>query len=742
MTDTPDRSLLAAWSDLMTRPVPRHETRPGSTLAITLSSSARAIEDGDFPFEAFSDVAELESWRKEINRPLSHIHKWWAQRLGSVFRAIMLGTLAPRGSDVPQMFYSATRVPGAIVFDPFMGSGTTLTEASKIGARVIGSDINAVAYFLVRNALAAHDRTKVLRTFQAIQRDVAPTLQRFYEARLPDGRTTPVLYYFWVTTVPCPSCDAHVDLFSSYVFAQHAYAKRYPKAHAVCPRCGSINDVRFDAKAATCTSCSDRFDPSAGPARGQKATCPSCNTVFGIARTIRRVNVPPSSRLYAKLVLNPDGEKQYLPITADDLMLYTQAEAELRRRKDAYPVVAIEPGHNTNQALASNYRYWHQFFNARQLLCLSILAERIGQIEETAIRDLFICLFSGALEFNNMFASYKGEGTGAVRHMFSHHILKPERTPLEANLWGTPRSSGSFSTMFELRIARALAYASNPFELRVSKAHGKKYGEKVFGLSDSIGFEFAESYEVFETGKQAYISCRDSSNTDIADASVDAVVTDPPFFDNVHYSELADFFYVWQRHILGAEGIWESPTTRSNNEVQHDEVEAFTERLGAVLAECYRVLRTNGLLVFTYHHSRTEGWRSLLQALMNARFGVVAVHPMKSEMSVAIPKQQAKEPIDLDVVIVCRKVETLVRHEWNGDLLGLISAAAANQVLRLRNVGRRLSRNDVRIIVMSQLLRHLSVSVSVDTALTSLDLHREKAEGVISEILSRAGSSA
>ena len=48
-----------------------------------------------------------------------------------------------------------------------------------------------------------------------------------------------------------------------------------------------------------------------------------------------------------------------------------------------------------------------------------------------------------------MFASYKGEGTGAVRHMFAHHILKPERVPLEANLWGTPKSSGSFSTMFE-----------------------------------------------------------------------------------------------------------------------------------------------------------------------------------------------------------------------------------------------------------------------------------------------------
>lgn len=74
------------------------------------------------------------------------------------------------------------------------------------------------------------------------------------------------------------------------------------------------------------------------------------------------------------------------------------------------------------------YRYWHEMFNDRQLLCLSVLAEQIRQIEDANVRDVFACLFSGCLEFNNLFASYKGDGTGAVRHMFSHHILKPERT--------------------------------------------------------------------------------------------------------------------------------------------------------------------------------------------------------------------------------------------------------------------------------------------------------------------------
>ncbi|MCY4234953.1 MAG: DNA methyltransferase [Cyanobacteria bacterium MAG CAR2_bin_4] len=116
-----------------------------------------ALEDDDFPFEFISNIAEVESWRKEINRPIYHIHKWWAQRLGTVFRAISLGALMPSGADVLSAFYRPVRVKDLIVFDPFMGSGTTIGEVTKLGARAIGRDINPVAHFLVRNALALHD---------------------------------------------------------------------------------------------------------------------------------------------------------------------------------------------------------------------------------------------------------------------------------------------------------------------------------------------------------------------------------------------------------------------------------------------------------------------------------------------------------------------------------------------------------------------------------------------------------
>ena len=460
----------------------------------------RAIEDEGFPFEALGHVAELESWRKEINRPLSHIHKWWAQRLGTVFRAIVLGTFAPAGSNIIDLFYARARLPEAVVFDPFMGSGTTVIEALKLGARAIGRDINPVAFFQVRNALAKHDRTTVLATFEAIERDVAPRLRRFYQTDLGDGRTAEVLYYFWVKTVPCPSCTAPVDLFGSYIFAKNAYPDKVPEAQALCPHCGEINLTRHDARHLACCGCRKVFDPQKGPAKGQKALCPCCIHEFSIAKTVRASGRVPKHRLYAKLVLMSDGGKAYLRATPTDEARYSEAEAELTARPLAFPVVAISPGENTNQALGYNYRHWHEMFNARQLLALSILGERIGRIEDPAMRDLFMCLMSGALEFNNMFASYKGEGTGAVRHMFYHHILKPERVPLEANLWGTSKSSGSFSTLFESRVLRALAYAENPFELRVIKKKGKAAGEKIFGLSESIGHTVAADRAAFDKG--------------------------------------------------------------------------------------------------------------------------------------------------------------------------------------------------------------------------------------------------
>ena len=699
----------------------------------------RAIEYEDFPFEHLSRIAERESWRKEIYRPIYHVHKWWAQRLGSVFRGILIGALTPKGTDVLDLFYSPARFPDKVVFDPFMGSGTTLGETLKLGGRAIGRDINPVSYLQVRTALTLSDSKELERTYKEIETDVADTICSYYTSRGPDGSLCQVLYYFWVMQATCPACSTLVDLFSSYIFARHTYAKLNPTVQVVCPKCGSLNTRHYLVGQTDCSDCRHSFDATSGPVRGRSAECPACLHQFIIGHTISHTGSPPSYRMYAKLVLTPDGTKEYLPINDYDHASYAKAVADLGVSAYPIPQGTIEPGYNTNQVLNYGFQSWKQMFNARQLLAISMLAGRIKDIENPSLRYVFTCLFSGVLEFNNMFASYKGEGTGAVRHMFYHHILKPERTPLEANIWGTPKSSGAFSTLFRSRLMRAHQYARQPFELSLMSDGVRKQSVKVDSINEPLlGITNTESYEQFRENARLYVSCGDSAATDLPDESIDLVVTDPPFFDNVHYSQLADFFFEWQRLILDDVPSHRMITTRSPSEVQNSDAEAFTERLTLVLREMSRVLKDDGLLIFTYHHSRWEGWRSILNAVASAGFRINVCHPVKAEMSVATPKHQAKDPINFDIIMVCRKnpSEPFASDDMKGMTLSLALGRAEAQVDRLRAADWTLSRNDIGVVVMSQ----VAAEISRQPRTQNIEQVFEETKGPVSQAIDRLHS--
>ena len=669
----------------------------------------RAIDDG-FPIEAISEIAEAESWRKEVYRPIYHMHKWWAQRLGSVFRAAIIGAALPKDASVMEYFYRPTRLEGLTVFDPFMGSGTTIGEAHKLGCTAIGRDINPVAYRAVKVALGQIDRQRLAQHFDQLSRSVAPKLQRLYRSVDRRGNPCDVLYYFWVKVLDCPNCQCPVELFPRFVFTRHADKTKDVPLHCFCPECSHVFAMDADQESVTCTKCRHRFDPHKGWVKHTTAVCKSCTHEFPLAATARAGGRPPDHRLYAKLVLKDNGAKEYMAITDEDRAAYDRARRQLESSGLPVPRVPISDGRNTRQILNYGYRFWHEFFNDRQLLALGTLAQGITELPAGPERDALALLFSGALEFNNMFASYKGEGTGAVRHMFSHHILKPERMPIEANLWGTPQSSGAFSTLYRTRLLRAIDYREAPFEVAVEKNGRRPQGKKVFNLSRPIGTKVVSAYPKrgLPPGT-VYLSCGNSASTDLPDGCVDLVVTDPPFFDNVHYSELADFFYVWQRGLFSGRAKGNGITTRHVDEVQDTDAAAFSEKLKAVFVECHRVLRDDGRLVFSYHHSREDGWMAIAQAVAGAGFSLIQSQPVKSEMSVAAPKSQAKEPIDLDVLLVCVKRSRDERPAITGQAaMAAARSATYERVSRFNKTGRRLSRNDVRVILLSQLLVGLS----------------------------------
>ena len=443
----------------------------------------RLIESDSFPFEFVSELAEMESWRKEVYRPIYHIHKWWAKRLGSVFRAVLLGSAVPETENLAEAFYRQHDFSGVTVFDPFMGSGTTVGEAHKLGFTAFGRDINPVACESVRVALGPMDRDSILAAFAQLAAGVGERIRGLYRTADEAGHTCDALYFFWVKVVPCPACSAGVDLFPSYIFARNAYPDRKPEVRVYCPACAGIFSANVNDTRARCPHCRHDFDLHSGPATGASATCQKCQHSFPIAKTVKALGHPPSHRMFAKLVLTSSEDKIYLPITRADEAAYRRCSDELAASRLALPTLRLADGYNTKQVINYAYSSWREFFNDRQLLGLGWLHEAILGLPDEAARGALLNVFSGVLEFNNMFASYKGEGTGAIRHMFAHHILKPERVPIEGNVWGTSRSSGSFSTLFKSRLLRAIEYRMAPFEIASGNGNGGGSGKRVFGSS-------------------------------------------------------------------------------------------------------------------------------------------------------------------------------------------------------------------------------------------------------------------
>ena len=420
----------------------------------------------------------------------------------------------------------------------------------------------------------------------------------------------------------------------------------------------------------------------------------------------------------AQLVLTGDSRKEYLAASESDLSAYDECSRrladEVRQGRIRLPDLQLAHGHNTRQAMRYNFRSWVDFFNDRQLLALGWLHEAIRHVGDEAARRALTMLFSGALEFNNLFASYKGEGTGAVRHMFSHHILKPERMPIEANVWGTPKSSGGFSNLFRSRLLRVIDYRKAPTEVNGIKAAARVCSEPFTGRIEPewpVGGSYAP--------RALYLSQGDSARSGLSEKSIDLIVTDPPFFDNVHYSELADFFFAWQR--LDPNTVQPLDSTRNPAEVQDTGADRFAMKLRAVFRECHRVLKDEGLLVFTYHHSRDEGWHALADAILGAGFLVQNSHPVKAEMSVATPKSQAKEPIQLDIIIVCRKRDATASATPK-PIEAAIEAGLA-KLKRLSDEGFTLSRNDRKVVVYGQILTAITDPSDLSEALSSAERH-------------------
>ena len=657
-----------------------------------------ALEES-FPSVMLSEVGTAESWRKEVHRPATSTHKWWAKRLGSVFRGIMCAASEGATADVERAYSSPLRLDGCVVLDPFAGSGVIGVEAAKLGAKAVCFDINPVATLVQRQALNEWDVTRLTNLYRQVEENCRAEIDRVHKTE--DGRT--VLYYFWVAQASCPQCAVDVPLFDETVFSRNAYPKRVPRAQLVCPICLEIQEGRYDFTEAVCSR-GHKFTQQGPVSRGHM-TCINGH----VSRILDALGGSrPRLRMYAKMVVSSSGTKSYEGITAWDEALYEECERLLAELPpdSVLPQGELSEGNNTAQAMNWGFKEWRHFFNARQLYSLSILATAIRNLPGRGPeREALCALFSGTLEFNNMFASFKGEGTGAVRHMFSNHVLKPERTPLEAHPWGTPQSSGSFSTLLKSRILRADEYKRDPSDLVLVK--GKAI--RRVGLSQQLGGSICEDWPSFADSRaNVYIATRNSAQTDLPDRSVDLVVTDPPYMDNVHYAELADFFHAWLSSLMPFDSYPREDTTRKRGEVQNADPKLFGQAIEAVWRECHRVLKPGGLLAFSFHQARVSCWIEVVTSLTRAGFVITAIQPVKGEMSTSIVKGGSREPSNLDSIVICRRSADNPSLKMKS--IQQARDAAVESLIKLRDEGLDVGIGDIRSVARGAMLAYLASS--------------------------------
>jgi putative DNA methylase len=225
-------------------------------------SIPRAIEVG-FPIVEVNRLAVPE---RNSFKPIYQMHKWFARRASCVFRAILLGSLKPAfrpdGSPVDLMeeFYKDhTNDPdtkGMTVLDPFMGGGTTVVEALRLGCHVTGIDLNPVAWFIVKTEVEPVDLQALQKAFDRLaERPVAwnggkplrETLLDLYRTEVEPGIEADVIYTFWVKHAVCtaPTCGKEVPLFKDYIIARKIPSVRY-NPDVTCPLCKKIFDWEIE----------------------------------------------------------------------------------------------------------------------------------------------------------------------------------------------------------------------------------------------------------------------------------------------------------------------------------------------------------------------------------------------------------------------------------------------------------------------------------------------------------------
>lgn len=553
------------------------------------------LEVGGLPVSQLATLADKESRQPQA---VYTAHKWFARRLGTSMRALLVG-LASRDIDQFWNLFNGDTCFDGQVLDPFVGGGTTVTEAARIGLKTIGIDIDPVAVAITGFQMQLPRLGSILPLIERLQRDVGGTIQKFHDVEGPDGEMWTAVHHFWVQTVNCAECGHHYELHPHFVIAETSKNK---SKTVLCKTCGVLALVKLNAKRLSC-GCGTYTRLNEGTVQHGVAQCPACDHKETVIDIVRNSGKPPNFKLFAHEIISdpehskiPMTERVIVPATDITIARFHSAERLAEEYSDKLPKAKIGVHHKDSRLVAYNRTQISSLFNGRQRLHLGQLLGAIDQLKGSD-RIVAAIAFSDHLRTNNILCGYS-VGWRRLRPLFAirgwHHVVRP----VELNPWLDRIGRGTYVNALK-RINRASETAMQPR-----------------GTAPTNRTEFAVAE--IRQGSSVRLS-------HIGTETVDLVLTDPPYFDKLAYGDLADFFRPWMKQL----GL-----TKNNQDLADElgslaksDVTKFTDRLAACLGEATRTLKEYGRFVFTFQ-SDEEGWSALGEALYRSGLEPLTCFPL------------------------------------------------------------------------------------------------------------------
>jgi hypothetical protein len=650
-------------------------------------------------------IAGLASAEKQVQqsyRPIIAVHKWFARRPGTLFRGLALAELVDR--PLAEHYLESHDLDG-VILDPFMGGGTSLFEANRMGLSVIGYDTNPMSRWLVERELEQLDVDAFEREGEAIATEVEEKLRDLYTTRCEEcGEDVPVKFFMWVKTHVC-ECGEETLLFPGPLLAGRKMG-RHTHDVLVCGSCRTVEQFLPGEMFDDCPHCAKPYDSAKVPAKG---TC-ACGRPFVVGRrsethrpegSVGQQNeATPKHTLFA-LEYHCDTCKSrkrrrgrfFKGAGAQD-----HARFSLARERFAvvdspfWPKDDIPPGDETNRLLRWGYRRFRDLHNERQLLGLAILAERIHQAP-AELQPALATVYSDFIRYQNMVCRYD---TAALKilDVFSVHGFPVHRVQCEAALIGIPKVGSGGYRHFLAKYAAAKRYCHEPFEtIRVG---GRK--QRVPAAGERIASNLVPDPANLGRKRAALLRCASITAQPLPENSVDLVLTDPPYFANVQYSELMDFCYAWLKRLMPGTPFFKQMTSRSEDEVMGNviggrDINVFAERLSGVYRAAAKALRPGSPFVFTYHHNDLHSYAALVVAVLDAGLVPTTTLVCPSEMRGSIHINSA-DSSRVDSIFVLRKPPAGVI----GDRATPINERLIGHVQNLVDAGLTVTNGDRRCI--------------------------------------------